>query len=887
MAAVSDPSSAPSSPASSPDRRTGLPWGGGFRSWPRWGRWTSYAVVALVLLLVGVLVAGVVVVRDSFPRTDGEVTIDGLQKTVRVLRDDHGIPQVYADNTHDLFFAQGFVQAQDRFFEMDVRRHATAGRLSELFGESTLATDKTIRTMGWRRVAQQEISLLSPETQDYLQAFSDGVNAYIHSHSPSEMSLEYTVLGLNGLDYQVEDWTPVDSVAWLKAMAWDLRSNMQDEIQRGMMSATHTPAEIADLYPPYPYGRHRPIVDQGAVVDKVFEQNATSGGTRKPSRPPLGPAARKALAGVDRAIRSVPALVGQGDGIGSNAWAVDGDHSTTGKPILANDPHLGVSVPGIWYQMGLHCTTVSEQCPFDVSGFTFSGLPGVVIGHNQQIAWGFTNLGPDVSDLYLEKVEGKSYVYDGRRRPLRTRDETIEVLGRKKPFRFTVRSTRHGPLLSDVSSELSTVGANAPAGQDAPERGNGYAVALAWTALQPSNTADALFEIDKATDWQQFRAGAADFAVPSQNLVYADRAGNIGYQAPGRIPIRKSGNTGDYPALGWRSADDWTGKYIPFSALPSVLNPADGFVATANQAVVGPDYPYHLGDSWSYGYRSQRIADLLQRKARLSVADMSKIQLDTRNGFAPTFVPYLLKVFMPSDYLAGGQRLLNGWDYRQSPGSAAAAYYNAVWRNTLALTFHDDLKQSVWPDGGGRWFEVMRRLLAHPESHWWDDVDTDGVIETRDDILQQAMADARDELVRRQARRAVDWTWGHQHQLDLQNTLGPSSSPAWVRWVFNRGGYQVGGGNEIVDATAWNAAGDDYTVTAAPSMRMVVSLADLDDSRWVNLTGVSGHAFDAHYVDQTKLWVDGRTLPWRSSAGAVRAAAQDTLVMRPDTGGPG
>jgi len=884
MSAVSETPSAASSQGATP-----APFGG-FRSWPRWSRWSTYGVGVVVLLLVAALLAGAVVVRDSFPQTDGDVSLPGLDGKVEVLRDDHGIPQVYAGTSHDLFYAQGFVQAQDRFFEMDVRRHFTAGRLSEMFGESTLDSDKTVRSMGWRRVAEQELSTLSPETQAYLQAFSAGVNAYIHTHSPSEMSLEYAVLGLQNKDYQVEDWSPADSVAWLKAMAWDLRGNMDDEIQRGLMSGSRTPEEIDELFPPYPYDRHRPIVDQGAVVDKVFEQNATNGGTRKPSRPPLDPAADRALRRVDATLKGLPSMLkgaGQsGDGIGSNAWVVDGDHSTTGKPILANDPHLGVSVPGVWYQMGLHCTTVTTDCPFDVSGFTFSGFPGVVVGQNQQIAWGFTNLGPDVLDLYLEKVEGKTYRYDGKQRPLGMRDEEIKVHGRSKPFRFTVRSTRHGPLLSDVSTQLSTVGANAPAGDDAPERGNGYAVSIAWTALTPSNTADAVFEFDKATDWQSFKAGAADFAVPAQNLVYADRAGNIGYQAPGRIPIRKSGNNGDYPALGWLKADDWTGKYVPFTALPSLLNPSDGFVATANQAVTGPQYPYYLGDSWAYGYRSQRITDLLERKARLSVADMARIQLDTRNGFAPTFVPYLLKVFMPSDYLAGGQRLLNAWDYRQTPGSAAAAYYNAVWRNTLSLTFHDELKPSAWPDGGGRWFEVMRRLLADPTSHWWDDVNTDGVIETRDDILQQAMADARDELVRRQARRAVDWTWGHQHRLDLQNqTLGQSDS-ALVRWLFNRDGYQVGGGGEIVDATGWNAAGEDYRVTAAPSMRMVVSLADPDKSRWVNLTGVSGHAFSPHYVDQTKLWVDGETLPWVSSRRAVRNAAEDTLTMRPEKDGP-
>ena len=862
----------------------------GFRSWPRWGRWTTYGVGVVVLLLVAALVAGVLVVRDSFPQTDGEIVVRGLESEVTVLRDSSGIPQIYAGTSHDLFYAQGFVQAQDRFFEMDVRRHTTAGRLSELFGESTLEVDKTVRTMGWRRVAAQEVSRLTPRTQSYLDAFSEGVNAYIRDHTPSEMSLEYTLLARIGLDYQVEDWTPVDSLAWLKAMAWDLRGNMTEEIQRGLMSGARTRADIATLFPPYPYGRHRPIVDQGAVVDGVFEQDATGGGTRKPARPPLGAEARRALARGDATLDAMPSMLsgseaGETDGIGSNSWVVDGDHSTTGKPILANDPHLGVSLPGVWYQMGLRCTTVDEQCPFDVSGFTFAGFPGVLIGHNQQIAWSFTNLGADVVDLYLEKITGQTAVYDGRRRPLRLRDEEIKVLGRDEPFRFTVRSTRHGPLLSDVDRQLSTVGANAPAGAGAPARGNGYAVALSWTALTPGTSADAVFGFNRATTWQQFRAAARGLEVPSQNLVYADRAGNIGYQAPGRIPIRKSGNTGDYPARGWLPADDWTGEYVPYAALPSVLNPADGFVATANQAVVGRDYRYYLGNDWAYGYRSQRIVDLLAAKPKLSVADMSRIQLDTRNGFAPTFVPHLLRIFLPSQYLAGGQRLLQGWRFRQDKDSAAAAYYNAVWRKTLDLTFHDELSEAVWPDGGGRWYEVMRRLLAEPDNPWWDDVRTDGVIEDRDVILTEAMSQARDELVRLQARRAVDWTWGHQHRLDLQSqTLGQSSS-GLVRALFNRNGYPVGGGGEIVDATRWNAAGEDYRVTAAPSMRMVVSLGDLEDSRWVNLTGASGHAFSKHYVDQTELWVQGRTLAWPFGRRQVEAATEDTLTLVPEPAG--
>jgi penicillin amidase len=406
-------------------------------------------------------------------------------------------------------------------------------------------------------------------------------------------------------------------------------------------------------------------------------------------------------------------------------------------------------------------------------------------------------------------------------------------------------------------------------------------VAIAWTALVPQPTADAIFALDRATSWDEFRAAAAGFASPSQNIVYADKDGHIGYQAPGLIPIRKSGNAGHYPAEGWLASNDWTGKYVPFEALPTMLDPDDGFVATANQAVVDEQYPYYLGDSWAYGYRSQRIVDLLEQKGKLSVGDMAALQLDDRNGFAPVLVPYLLDILMPSEYLGAGQRLLQRWDYHQGPASPAAAYFNATYKQVLALTFHDEMRETVRPDGGGRWFEVMRQLLRDPENHWWDDVHTEGVVETRDDILAEAMAEARDELVRRQARRAVDWTWGHHHRMNLENQTLGQSDLGLAQWLFNRGGYQVGGGGEIVNATKWDAASDSYEVTASPSMRMVVSLADFDDSRWVNLTGVSGHAFNGHYVDQTDLWVDGRTLPWVYSREAVAEAAGETLRLLP------
>ncbi|MCW2842414.1 MAG: penicillin acylase family protein [Nocardioides sp.] len=870
----------PSNPGPATDERS---WWQVFLSWPRVVRVTTYVAAGVVLVLVATLVTGVVLVRRPFPQTTGELDLPGLEGDVRVVRDANGIPQLYGDSVDDLMRAQGYVHAQERFFEMDVRRHATAGRLAEMFGKDALESDEYVRTMGWRRVAEQELALIKPETRAALDAYADGVNAYLHEHSPSEIAVEYTVLDAGGLDYHPEDWTAVDSLAWLKAMAWDLRGNMDDEINRVLALAGHTAEQVSELYPAYPYGEHLPIVGQGAVVDGVFEQDATGGGTRNPQRPAYTAGQRESLARLGDGLARMPALLGHGNGIGSNSWVVDGAHSSTGEPLLANDPHLSVTLPGVWMQMGLHCNTVSEACPLDVAGFTFSGVPGVVIGHNADIAWGFTNLGPDVTDLYLEKTVGDDrWRYDGKVRPLKIRTETIKVDG-GDDVTLRVRSTKHGPLLSDVSDRLADVGEQAPVDGRPAGSGQGYAVALEWTALQPAATADAILELDTATDWSSFRAAASAFAVPAQNLVYADREGHIGYQAPGWIPIRKSGNDGLMPSAGWRPENDWTGDHVPFDGLPNVLDPDEGFIVTANQAVVGPDYPYHLTDDWDRGYRSQRIRDLLTDEGELSVDEMLDVQLDDRNPMAPTLTPYLLDVDLPHGYYSAGQSLLRDWDFGQSADSGAAAYYNVVWRALLAKTFHDDLPEDLWPDGGDRWFGVLEGLLRRPADPWWDDSTTDGVVETRDDILAAAMTEARDELTGRQALDPQEWSWGHLHRLDLHSQTLGESGVGPVEWLVNRGTWELGGGSSTVDATGWDAA-EGYDVTTAPSMRMVVSLGDLDKSRWINLTGVSGHPFSSHYTDQTDLWAKGETLPWAFTPSAVEDSADDTLTFKPSGG---
>ena len=863
-----------------PDRTAGSErvWVEVFHLLPRPMRGTAYVALGLVGALLVSLLMVAVVARQPLPQTRGELAVPGLEASVTVVRDDHGIPQLYGDSLADLMRAQGFVHAQERFWEMDVRRHVTAGRLSELFGESTVETDKLVRTLGWRRVAEREVPLLEPETRNAFEAYADGVNAYVEERSARELGLEYTVLRATGLDYEPEPWTTVDSLAWFKAMAWDLRSNMTDEIDRVLALSQNSREQVDLLYPGYDAGRFDPIVGKGAVVDGVFDQDATTGDllSRRPPTYVGDPEVVATLTRLRAGLARLPELMGHGDGIGSNSWVVDGAHSSTGQPLLANDPHLSTSVPGIWTQMGLHCRTVSRECPLDVAGFTFSGVPGVIIGHNADIAWGFTNLGPDVTDLYVEKIVGDDWLHGGSRRALRQRSETIEVLD-GEDVTFRVRSTAHGPLLSDVSEEYDAVGE-----LTTPDRSRAeYAVSLAWTALEPTATADAILALNTAGDWDEFREAAASFAVPSQNLVYADREGHIGYQAPGRIPIRKTGNTGYLPAEGWRITDDWTGQYVPFEALPSVLDPEEGYVVTANQAVVDdPDYPYFLGRDWAPGYRSQRIRELLEEEGELSVADMAQLQLDDRNPLAETLVPLLLEQQLGEGYYGEGRELLESWDHTQPVDSAAAAYFNVVWRNLLELTFHDDLPEAAWPEGGGRWMLAVEGLLRDPDNAWWDDRTTEDEVERRDDVLWRAMLLAREELTRIESRTPDKWDWGHLHQLDLvHQTLGTSGIGP-VEWLFNRGDWRAAGGGALVNATSWDAT-EGYGVTAAPSMRMVVSLEDFDESRWINLTGVSGHPASDHYTDQTELWVRGETLPWFFSRDVVEAAGQETLTLVP------
>jgi penicillin amidase len=846
----------------------------------RLGKVLGIIGIVVLVLVVAAASFGAWTVRRSFPQVSGEIALPGLKSEVQVLRDERGIPQIYAASSADLFYAEGYVHAQDRFWEMDFRRHITAGRLSELFGKSQVETDTYLRTLGWRRVADRELALLSPETRGNLESYSAGVNAYLADHSGATASLEYAVLGLQNSGYTIEPWTPVDSIAWLKAMAWDLRGNMQEEISRSIISATVGVKRTAQLYPPYPYLSHRPIVSQGGVVDGVWDQSATRATATAAGLVPTVPTeAVDVLRATGAASQTITDMLGpDGPGIGSNSWVISGDKTDTGKPLLANDPHLGPMMPSIWYQIGLHCTTVSTACPYDMAGYSFSGLPGIVIGHNQTVGWGFTNLGPDVTDLYLEKVEGDSYLVGTTRKAMTSRQETIKVAGGDDVV-ITVRETEHGPLLSDASEELRTVGVDAPAGIVSPPKGDGFAVALRWTALTPGRTADAIDRLNRAQTWEDFRSAASLFEVPAQNLVFASVDGDIGYQTPGRIPIR-SGYDGKYPAHGWDPKQTWTG-YIPFEALPNVKNPDDGWVVTANQASVYEAYPYFLTDDWSYGARSQRIVDLVKLATtdgqKMTGDRMREIQFDVWNENASFLVPKIKALGVQG---VDGVSLLSDWDYRQPADSAPAAYFNVFWKNLLMDVFGDELPTDEVIGGGDRWFTAVRDLWDSPDDAWWDDVRTKDVVETRDDAVRKALSEASDELKGLQGADPDGWRWGALHTLLVQNQTFGTSGIKPIEALFNRGPIETSGGKDAVNATGW-VASEGYEVNWVPSMRMVLDLSDLDRSTWVNLTGASGHAYHRNYVDQLDAWAEGRTFPFPFTAAAVKAATTDTLILKP------
>jgi len=835
-------------------------------------RWLKRLLIAALVLLVALGVWGTLTVRSSFPLVSGTVALPGLDDEVTVVRDAVGVPHIYATSAHDLFAAQGYVHAQDRFFQMDFWRHIGAARLSEMFGPASVETDRFLRTLRLEPTAVEEYAALEPEHRQILDAYAEGVNAYLADHDGAQLSLEYAVLGLTNRSYEPEPWTPTNTLTWAKMMSWDLGSNMDYELARALTAGAVGVDMTEELWPPYP-------TDQPVI--------APSGSTNAAATPtPTATPGREALAELNRTISDVRRLTGtSGVGIGSNNWVVSGSKTATGLPILANDPHLSIQMPSIWYQVGLHCQPVGEECPFNVAGFSFAGTPGVVIGHNDRIAWGVTNLAPDTQDLVVEKINPdnpRQYEVDGEWIDMEVYSEEIVVAGGDNET-LEILWTRNGPLITDTFGGLedfdtSTGGITVP---------DTFGVALRWTSLQPVQLVGAIVDLNKAQDWDSFREALSRWDTAAQNVVYADVDGNIGYQATGLTPIRADGD-GRWPVPGWTKQYDWVDT-VPFDALPFVYNPGRGFIVTANHAVVDSGYDYLLTTDWAYGYRAERIEEVLGQSDNMTVEFMNELQNDARNVHAGELLPLLLEVPAESEAAAAVQATMRSWaefgtdlfapKLQNGIDSAGAAAYNATWRHLL-LRLVDELDSEEVPlDGGSRMFVAVNNLARDPGNAWWDIVGTTPV-EQRDDILILAMEDAYEELVDIFGDEPEAWRWGDIHTAEFRNGTFGESGIAPIEALFNRGPYAVGGGPAIVNAMHWSPA-DGYQVVAIPSMRMVVDMSNFDGSTAIHSTGQSGHAFHPHYIDMADAWAAGATNPMVWSEAEALANPEGVLIFAP------
>jgi penicillin amidase len=861
---------------------------------------TALRIVVMLLIAVvgaGGIVATLVTVR-GLPQTTGTIRIPALHGPVTVARDRYGIIQITADDPHDLFLAQGYVHAQERMWQMELSRRIGAGRLAELFGESALDTDRYVRTLGFRPAAERDLAALSPATVATLEAYAAGVNAWIDEHDgrlPAAFVVAGLLAGSGDLGgFELEPWTALDSATWQKVQAWSLGGNVDAEIFRMLADARlGDPARTDELFPAY--GDWAPVITPSGLEGSNLGVPMLAAASV--ARPILDSAHQAGLVALGRLASTVRELAGfdgggglVGDhGVGSNNWVVSGEYTASGAPILANDPHLGFAMPSVWIINGLHCRSVSAACPWDVTGVSFPGDPAVILGHNSRTAWGATNVGPDTQDLFLETVDPDDptrYRFRGESLPFEVRRETIRVAG-GEDVTLEVRSTIHGPVLTDVDERLE----------------NGPVLALAWASIkEPDRTLDAILDINLARDFDEFRAAFAAFGQPSQNFIYADVDGHIGYALPGLIPVR-DGPDGQRVRDGASGEAEWAG-WIPRDSLPWQLDPPSGRIVTANNAPVDAGFPYWIGP-WSEfdpGYRAAqieaRLGDLIASGLPLVPDVIRALQLDSQVLRADSVVPAILALAPEPDSDDGRAVLaaIENWDRGCDVGSRGCAAYMTLELLLQRAIFDDELGPLARDYVGAppSWV-TFADLLQRPDDAWWDDVSTADT-ETSPDIVTAALDRAGAEL-RTTLGDPESWRWGRLHRVTFaESTLGGSGIGP-LEWYFNAAPREVGGANGAILNTYYRLSrvyedpydptyspvglGEVFTVTNGPSYRLVVDMADLDGARVVITTGQSGNPFDAHYGDLVDTWAGGDTIPLPFSAAAIEGTTVATLTLKP------
>ncbi len=785
---------------------------------------------------LGARVAWRRLLRRSLPPKFKRVALPVLSDPVEILRDSWGVPHIYARNAHDLFYAQGFVHAQDRLFQMDIFRRIGSGRISEIVGPAGLISDRVSLYFGWRKAAQAQVDGADTTVREAMGAYSAGVNAYINSQPlPPEFTL---------LHYSPEPWGLPDSAAIGALLAWGLSVNWETELVRLLLLESLGPQKAHDLTPFAP-ADYRSIVPDSAMDERMARD--------------LLDAYRQAM--VDLPFKTAAS---GGSGVGSNNWAVSGDHTASGRPLLANDPHLPPTYPALWYENHL----VGGE--YNVSGFTLPGVPGVVIGHNAHCAWGFTNAFPDVQDVYFERFhEQDDTLYDvnGQWVEAEVHEEVIQVRGRK-PVVETVRYTRHGPVFSDLLPQKDR------------------ALALRWASYSTHNHMRSVLDMNRAANWEQFRDALRSWGFPSQNIVYADVHGDIGYMMPGKVPLRATGS-GLVPVPGWHDQYEWSG-WIPFDELPTLHNPESGRIVTANNRVAGASYPYLLTGEWLPDYRARRINEMLDAESRQTADTYARIQADTVSLRAREFLaqalPLVEGVAVEEEEMQFAIQLLLQWDGDMRADLVAPSLYSGwlvhfsqlVIRQAVSPVLADELFKTTRPET----FQVdpfLEHALAL-SIQWLKNGSPEWVGDIKP-LLLPALRKTIRVLQREFGEDPAHWLWGNLHYIRNEHPLNriPGLGRTWKTEDI-----PVGGDGETVNQADITAHFPPDPVEIIASCRMIIDVGEWDNSVSVLPGGQSGNPASPHYADGLLDWRNGRYHPILFAREKIEASTENILLLLPE-----
>lgn len=817
--------------------------------------------------------------RVRGPKLQGNLHLEGLRASVEVIRDRWGVPHIYARDVHDLLFAQGFVHAQDRLWQMDFQRRVVAGRLAEVLGPAALPSDRGMRILGLRRVAEAEVDLLNADARGELEAYADGVNACI---ARQPLPVEFTLLR-----YHPEPWTPADSLSWAKMLSWSLSANWETELLRAALIERLGPSLAAELEPSPP--ARWPTVMPPSKKDTTPNCHAE----RVDSASPVTANDQRSISSVE--FPNDADLPPSGSAPGSNNWVIAGWRSTTGMPLLANDMHLAMSSPAIWYENHLTCTDLN------VTGVTFPGIPYVVAGHNGHVAWGFTNGYPDVQDLFMERLrqaeDGRvQYRFRDAWLDAEVRSEVIRVKG-SEPVTEEVIVTRHGPIINALAPGLAAPLAPAfpPAQTGAHDATDvtaalRYPLALRWTSLEPDTIMHALRAMNRARSCTELDKALHEWTAPVQNTVYADTQGNIAYAYPGRVPIRAQGE-GRVPVPGWDGEHEWLG-YVPFDELPHQFNPAGGAIASANNRVADASFPRFLSRDFAMGDRAERITTLIASRQKLDIAFCRQMQLDQVSPTMRTVAGTLGKLSVEDPELAQIVALVRRWNGRltaDSPATTVCEIFGRLMMKTILERKLGDLTERALGRGptpvlqeaslfSERTWEWLLHILTLPHSGWFDL----GHGERRDDVmriaLRRTVAYLRDRLGPAQPPDFETWAWGRLHTITFAHIAG--RVPELSRHL-NRGPYPLGGDGNTLWATGNGLTPAASAGVVGPPFRFIADLGDLDHCLGLLVPGNSGRPASPHYDDQIDAWFAGDYHPMLYARQDVEREAAARLMLRP------